>query len=95
MGWGVIGEDIASLIADEIPAGLIGIYHQTLLPAYYSALAQSMKLPPIGAIPIREMILFKFGYRLLQQLMFSETQEEKAEAVRVLESIYALPPMQA
>ena len=92
-GWGVIGEDVASLIADETPAGQISTYYQTLLPAYYYALTQSMKLPPIAAIPIREMILFKFGYRFLQQLMFSETQEEKTAAVRTLEAIYALPPM--
>lgn len=94
-GWGVVGEDIASLIADETPASQIGAYCQTLLPAYYRALAKRVPLPPIGAIPVREMILFKFGYRFLQRLMVSGPQAEKKEAVRALEAIFGLPPMLA
>ena len=90
-GWGVPGEDIASLIADETPTGLIGAYYRRLLPAYYKGIGVSIKLPPMDELPIREMILFKFGYRLVQQVMFAENQASKDEAVLALEEISRLP----
>lgn len=89
-GWGSIGEDIASLIADETPVEQISDYYHTLLPAYYSGLKETMELPPMHAIPIREMILLKFGYRLLQQFMYARTPEAKAEATAILEQVAAL-----
>ena len=92
-GFGVPGEDISSLIADETPAGQIGAYYRQLLPAYDQGLRTGLTLPPMEALPIREMILFKFGYRFLQQLMFSSTQRLKDEAVQALEKIHALPAM--
>lgn len=90
-GYGVPGEDIASLIADETPAGRIGEYYQRLLPAYYKGIGESLTLPPMETLPIREMILFKFGFRFLQQLMFSKSQSLKDEAVQALTEIHALP----
>ncbi|MBN1776644.1 MAG: aminoglycoside phosphotransferase family protein [Clostridiales bacterium] len=89
-GWSAPGEDIASLVADETPAGQIGAYYRRLLPAYYTGIGESIKLPPMDELPIREMILFKFGYRLVQQLMFAENQASKDEAVLALEEIVAL-----
>jgi len=90
-GWGVIGEDVASLIADEPPIGQIGAYYRRLLPAYYKGIGESLKLPPMDELPVREMILFKFGYRLVQQVMFAKRQETKDEAILVLEEISRLP----
>ncbi|MFH1879351.1 MAG: aminoglycoside phosphotransferase family protein [Bacillota bacterium] len=90
-GWGAIGEDIASLIADETEASQIGAYYKRLVPAYCAGLREGMELPPMEAIPIREMILIKFGYRLLQQVMFAESPQPIAEAIRALEQIAALP----
>ena len=92
-GFGVPGEDIASLIADETPAGQIGAYYRRLLPAYYQSLRTGLALPPMEALPIREMILFRFGYRFLQQLMFSPARPMKDEAIQALEEIHALPKM--
>lgn len=89
-GWGCIGEDIASLIADETEASQIGAYCRRLLPAYYRALGESMALPPMETIPIREMIVLKFGYRFLQQAMFARSPEPKAQAILALEEIAAL-----
>ena len=90
-GFGIPGEDIASLIADETPAGQIGAYYRRLLPAYVQGLRTGLTLPPMEALPIREMILFKFGYRFLQQLMFSPTQQMKDEALQALDDIHGLP----
>jgi len=89
-GWGTIGEDIASLIADETDAAQIGAYCRRLVPAYYAGLSERMALPPMDSIPIREMIVLKFGYRFLQQVMFSESPEPKAQAILALEEIAAL-----
>jgi len=86
-GWGYIGEDIASLIADETEASQITAYYQALVPAYYNELRKFMQLPPMDTLPIREMILMKFGYRLVQQVMFAKEPEPKAEAIRILQQI--------
>ena len=93
VGWGYIGEDIASLIADETEASQIAVYYRVLVPAYYQALREFMALPPMDALPIREMILLKFGYRLVQQVMFSKQPEPKAEAIRVLQQIHGMRRM--
>ncbi|HPF87230.1 MAG TPA: aminoglycoside phosphotransferase family protein [Candidatus Limiplasma sp.] len=90
-GWGIPGEDIASLIADETDATQIGAYYRRLVPAYRRGLSGAVTLPPAEALPIKEMILFKFGYRLLQQFMFSPSSEAKAQAIVALEQIRALP----
>jgi hypothetical protein len=89
-GLGAVGEDIASLIADETDAAQIGTYCRRLVPAYYAGLSEHMALPPIDSIPIRDMIVLKFGYRFLQQVMFSESPEPKAQAILALEEIAAL-----
>ncbi len=90
-GWGVPGEDLASLIADETPDGQIGAYAKRLLPAYYKGIGESLRLPPMEMLPLRQMILFKFGYRLLQQLMYAPSQALKDSAVQKLAEINALP----
>lgn len=89
-GWGCVGEDIASLITDETDAALIGAYCRRLLPVYCSALGEHMALPPMDEIPVREMIVLKFGYRLLQQAMFARSPQPKAQAILALEEIAAL-----
>ncbi len=90
-GVGCIGEDIASLIADETEASQITTYYQTLVPAYCRGLSEYGKYPPREALPIREMILLKFGYRFVQQVMFAKSPQPKAEAIRALEAIYGMP----
>ena len=39
------------------------------------------------------MILFKFGYRLLQQVLFAQSSTEAANAILALEQIRALRPV--
>jgi hypothetical protein len=89
-GWGCVGEDIASLIADETEPQRIAPYFRLLMPAYYKGLREYISLPPMDELPIREMILLKFGYRLAQQVQFGPRPEQKAEAIAALRQIGAL-----
>ena len=89
-GFGAIGEDIASLIADETDPAQIGVYAQRLIPAYYSGLRETMVLPPMNTLPIRDMILLKFGYRFLQQILFANDTKAKEQAILALEQIYSM-----
>jgi Ser/Thr protein kinase RdoA (MazF antagonist) len=89
-GIGAIGEDIASLIADDTDPGSIGMLAQKLVPAYYRGLQETMALPPMREIPVREMILLKFGYRFFQQVLFAKAQAAKDSAILALEQIAAL-----
>jgi len=90
-GWGCVGEDIASLISDETQPSQIGPYYRLLVPAYVQGLRELISLPPMDDIPIREMILLKFGYRLLQQVMFARSPEPKEQAIAALQQIGQLP----
>jgi hypothetical protein len=89
-GLGAIGEDIASLIADETEPGSIGRLAEKLVPAYYRGLQETISLPPMREIPVREMILIKFGYRFFQQALFAREQAAKDSAILALEQIATL-----
>ena len=86
-GWGYLGEDIASLIADETDAQRLPEYYRRLVPAYLSGISEYMDISEIDDFFIREMIIIKFGYRLLQQYMFSQSPDEKNQVVIALQNI--------
>lgn len=89
-GWGYLGEDIVSLIIDDIDAEHITKYYHQLVPAYHRGLAEYMDLSEIKHFCIKEMILIKFGYRLFQEFMFTQSADVQKEAVAKLEKIYAM-----
>jgi thiamine kinase-like enzyme len=89
-GWGYLGEDIASLIADETDPKLIQAYYEKCVPAYYEGLSEHMDVSHIEKSWIKEMILMMYGYRLVEWYKFSESQEDKAFHLSVLENIYGL-----
>lgn len=84
-GWGYLGEDIASLIIDETPAESVGEYYRRLVPAYYLGIATYIDTSHIRDNLIREMILLKFGYRILQTFMYAPVTQEP---VSLLQAIY-------
>lgn len=86
-GWGYIGEDLASLIADDTDADLLDETIQKLVPAYYKGLSEEMDLGAVGDFCLREMILIKFGYRMLQAFMVSPSPDVKARQVAALRKI--------
>lgn len=89
-GWGYIGEDIASLIADEIDVNYLDQFYKKLVPAYYKGLSEFVDLSYIDNDYILEMILIKFGYRLVDYFMYAESPEFKREQIIALQKIYEI-----
>lgn len=89
-GWGYVGEDIASLIIDGTDAERIDEYYRKLIPAYCKGLSKHMDISQVEDFHIRAMILIKFGYRILQEYMFSQSPDVKEEQVSLLQKIYEM-----
>jgi hypothetical protein len=89
-GWGFPGEDIASLIFDDRGAETFEESYRRLVPAYRKGLSDYMTAPAAEDLRILEMALVKFGYRMLQECMFSETPVEKSRGVHALQKIYEM-----
>ncbi len=89
-GWGYAGEDIASLIADETDAELIRPYYERLIPAYRDGLKEHIDILPGENFDIRERMLLKFGYRLLQDFMFTQDPETKGPPHQALQAMYEI-----
>lgn len=87
-GWGFLGEDIASLIVDETDAECLGEYCHRLIPAYHRGLYEYMDISTIEDFYIQEMIVIKFGYRILQKYMFSKSSDVKNQQITLLQGIY-------
>lgn len=91
VGWGYMGEDIASLIYDDTEfAEHLHEYYDRLIPAYYNGISEYMDISPIENFYIKELILIKFGYRTLQGHMFAESDDKKKQAIEILQKIYDL-----
>ncbi len=86
--WGYIGEDIASLVSDDIDYAHFEEYCRHLIPAYRRGLSESMDVSALTADRVREMILIKFGYRMVQAHLFAKSAEEKERLVHQLQKIH-------
>ncbi|QUL55591.1 aminoglycoside phosphotransferase family protein [Paenibacillus tritici] len=89
-GWGYLGEDIASLIADEADPDLMAEYYQRCIPAYYQGFSEYTKAPPIAEHCVYEFILLVFGYRLVEAYIHTEDDNQKTECLRKLQKIFEL-----
>lgn len=89
-GWGFMGEDIASLIVDGMDVERFEENYNRLVPAYIKGLSEYMGLPAVEEMCILEMILIKFGYRMMQNYMFSETNNENNWGVNALQKLYEM-----
>lgn len=89
-GWGYMGEDIASLIADEADVEHMTENYESCVRAYYRGFSEYADLSHIKNLYVKEMILFMYGYRLTEWYKFAETEEEKAYQLATLEQIYEL-----
>jgi thiamine kinase-like enzyme len=89
-GWGYIGEDIASLIADDTEARYLEEYYRRIIPAYNKGLSEFTDFSMSENNYIREMIIIKFGYRILQKYLFSQSSDVKNEQTNVLQKIYEM-----
>lgn len=86
-GWGYLGEDLASLIADESDLEHIIEYYPRCAAAYYKSFSESANLPCIMDPCLYELILVKFGYRLVEGYKFAESSDERLLCLRTLEKI--------
>ncbi|WP_040950964.1 aminoglycoside phosphotransferase family protein [Gorillibacterium massiliense] len=91
-GWGYLGEDLASLIADEADIDHMVEYYHRCVPAYYKGFSEYVEASPNSDHCVYEMILLAFGYRLVEWYLHTEDEDEKKEHVRTLQKIYEMKP---
>ena len=89
-GWGYMGEDIASLIADEADVNYMVENYHRCVRAYYAGFSEYADISHIFEHCIYEMILLMFGYRLVEGCKFSETSDEKTLCLDMLQKIYEM-----
>lgn len=89
-GWGYLGEDIASLIADESELDKMLVCYRKCIPAYYKGFSTYYKECPITEHCIYELILVMFGYRLIEWYKFAESSDEKELQLNILQKIYEM-----
>lgn len=89
-GWGTLGEDIASLIIDETHPDKVIDYYKTCVPAYRQGLEEYVDLKDHEDLYIYEQILLFFGYRLVEDFKFSDSQAHKDYCQQMLQRLYEL-----
>lgn len=87
-GFGYLGEDIASLIYDDTETENLHEYFRRLIPAYIKGISKYIEIPRDFNKYIQKIILIVFGYRIVQEYMFTESLEVKKEQVKRLQKIY-------
>jgi len=96
-GWGYLGEDIASLIADEADMEHMVEYYHRCIPAYYKGFSEYADISHLTDNCIYEMILLLFGYRLVEWYMDAgsgkqpqEPNDERSLHIQTLQKIYEM-----
>ena len=89
-GFGYMGEDIASLIVDDTDHENWHEYYRRFTAAYQKGLAEHMDISAIDNLFMWEMIIMKFGYRMLQNHMFAKTEDQRKSAIEKLQKIYEM-----
>ncbi len=89
-GWGRLGEDLASLIADEADIDHMVEYNLRCVPAYYKGFSEYTDVSPIADNCVYEIILLIFGYRLVEWYLHTEDDDQKTKHVHTLQKIYEM-----
>ena len=89
-GWGYLGEDLASLIADEADIENMVGYYKRCVPAYYKGFSEYTDVSHITDHCVRELILVMFGYRLVEWYKFAKSLDEKMLHLNTLQKIYEM-----
>ncbi len=87
-GWGYLGEDIASLIADESDVCHMVEYYERCVPAYYKGFSEYADISHITDNCVYELILLMFGYRLVE--WYINANYEKSLHLNTLQKIYEM-----
>jgi len=89
-GWGYLGEDIVSLIADEADVeNMVEYYHRCMI-AYRRGFSEFENISHIDNLYIRERIVLHFGYRLIEWYLDAKTHKDKQFHLDTLQKIYEL-----
>ncbi|MDR1689273.1 MAG: aminoglycoside phosphotransferase family protein [Clostridiales bacterium] len=89
-GWGFFGEDIASLIVDGMDESRFEENLRRLVPAYVRGFSERGDEPPLDENIVLTLILIKFGYRMLQDYMFTQSPQEKSRGLNSLQIIFEM-----
>ena len=92
-GWGHLGEDIASLMADEPDVPRMLENYRRCVPAYLRGFSEHADVPPATERCIRDMMLFSYGFRLAAWHMTADTGEGRALQVETLQKIFEIRAM--
>ena len=87
-GWGYMGEDIKSLVADEADVDHMVECYRKCVPAYYKGFSEYADVSLIVDHCVREMILVNLGYRLVENYIYAESSDEKTLQINVLQKIH-------
>lgn len=88
-GWGYLGEDIASLIADEVDIDCMIEYYNRCIPAYYKGFSEYVNVT-YKEHCVYEMILLKFGYRFVESYVHTEDINERKKIIQTLQKIFEM-----
>ena len=89
-GWGYLGEDIKSLVADEADLDHMVECYQKCVPAYYKGFSEYVDVSHVADHCVHEMILVNFGYRLVEWYINAASPDEKALQLNVLQRIHEM-----
>ena len=89
-GWGYLGEDIASLIADEADIENMVVYYHACTAAYRRGFSESADISMISNLYVRERIILHYGYRLVEWFLNADTPELKKRHIDTLQKIFEM-----
>ena len=89
-GWGYLGEDMVSLIADEADVDHMTEYYHKCIPAYLSGFSEYVDISHIKNHYISERLILHFGYRLVEWFLDAKTPEEKEYHKQTLQKLFEI-----
>ncbi len=93
-GWGHMGEDLASLIADESEVDAMVSLYQRCVPAYAKGFSEYTDISHMKNLFIWERIVLMFGYRIVEWYLDGESVAEKKYQIATLQKIYEMEQCQ-
>jgi len=89
-GWGYLGEDLVSLLADEADVMNIHENYRRCVPAYYGGFSEYADISHVNDMFIYERIIIHYGYRLVEWFLNADSPGKKALQIETLQKIYAM-----
>ena len=81
---------IASLITDESDIDNMALNFRRCVSAYNDGFSEYSDAPRVTENAVYEIMLLKFGYRLVEWYKLMDTKESRTEALKTLQKIYEI-----